>query len=220
MRSWLAGAMLAMSGLLALPAAASPCAVPTDAQDPLFGAVATVPGDPGRLALKGYIVPETAADFLCALESRPEARLLILDSDGGAVEAALDIGYQLRRRGMATYIPPGAACFSACAFIFLAGTRRAAEGTLGLHQLVNDPDGIAFARVVEALEAFGTNRGVLSAMLMASPHELFVFSAHALKHLGINSGDPLAAANAKPAPGFGLPYRASLGWEQPPATGP
>ena len=211
--SVLLGAVLSVS--LAMPVEAASCDVPADPPDDgqarHFGVFATVPGDPSQLALDGEIGPATAEDFQCALRGTPQARLLVLNSTGGAVDAALDIAYEVQRLGISTYVPQGSYCFSACTFIFLAGAQRAAIGPLGVHQLRYDRGGKAHVKVRQALRAFGADSAVFTAMMLAPPDELFVFNAHSLAHLNINNGDPLASVGGMPeggapSPGPPAPY--------------
>ncbi len=213
MKGFLLSVLLVLSVSLAMPVAAASCDVPSgspdDAQARHFGVFATVPGDPRQLVLDGEIGLATAEDFQCALRGTPQARLLVLNSVGGAVDAALDIAYEVRRLGISTYVPQGAYCFSACTFIFLAGEQRAAIGPLGVHQLRYDRGGKAHVNVRQALRAFGADNGVFTAMMLAPPDEMFVFNAHSLAHLNINSGDPLASVGAEggaPASGPPAPY--------------
>lgn len=64
-------------------------------------------------------------------------------SPGGNVTAALEIGRLLRKSGLATRVPSGAICASACAYAFIGGVFRAVDpkGRVGVHNSsVSDDD--------------------------------------------------------------------------------
>jgi ATP-dependent protease ClpP protease subunit len=91
------------------------------------------------VALQGTITKDTASRFDDVIRrgaslgcSNP---LLLLESPGGLVFDALDLGIEIRHAGFRTVTR--SACASACALIFLGGTERILVGSLakiGLHQ--------------------------------------------------------------------------------------
>jgi hypothetical protein len=54
-----------------------------------------------------------------------ESAVVLLESEGGSVPAALQIGEAIRLKGFGTWVINGSDCNSACALIWLAGTPRA-----------------------------------------------------------------------------------------------
>jgi hypothetical protein len=50
--------------------------------------------------------------------------LVLLASDGGSLQAGIQIGTAIRLRGLATLVPDGSRCASACAIAWLGGTPR------------------------------------------------------------------------------------------------
>ena len=60
-----------------------------------------------------------------------------LTGPGGKVAPALAIGQEIRARGIETVVPEGRRCASACALIWLAGTRRllAPGAAIGFHAI-------------------------------------------------------------------------------------
>ena len=58
-----------------------------------------------------------------------------LYSGGGSSRAGMAMGRVIRKRGLATRVPNGAVCFSACSMAFLGGTLRAVDngGFYGVH---------------------------------------------------------------------------------------
>ncbi|HRO61892.1 MAG TPA: hypothetical protein PK177_22490 [Burkholderiaceae bacterium] len=79
-----------------------------------------------------------------ALIARERVDEVLFDSGGGDEPAGLAIGRLIRKQGLATRIPSGARCASACADAFLGGVARRIEpnGRYGIHMPtgVNDPD--------------------------------------------------------------------------------
>ena len=64
--------------------------------------------------------------------SRPFVRL---NSFGGDVEAAMQIGRMIRKsEGATAVLDTSAKCYSSCALIYIAGLRRDNYGTIGLHR--------------------------------------------------------------------------------------
>lgn len=96
---------------------------------------------PGIL-LSGVIRPGDQATFHALAETMPDA-IVVTTGPGGSVGAALAIGTEIRERGWATLVPPGASCASACSLIWLAGARRmlADDGRIGFHAMSISRDG-------------------------------------------------------------------------------
>ncbi|RAI59444.1 COG3904 family protein [Roseicella frigidaeris] len=87
-----------------------------------------------ELAFTGAIRPGAAAILGQALDAAPEARVLHLDSPGGAIAEAVAMAQMVWQRGLTTYVR--GQCASACTIIFQAGrTRLLREGaSLGFHR--------------------------------------------------------------------------------------
>ncbi len=163
------------------------------------------PGDPRVIALSAEITNTTPADFDRAMEARPGARIMVLNSPGGSVDSALVVAQEVRRRGMLTYVPDGMGCYSACAFIFFAGENRIADGELGVHQISQDVADVVMTQmtlgdILDALDEFGVQHQVVSYMLRTPPDNMYVFSALELGELGINRGGPIRVAVAADEP--------------------
>jgi len=156
---------------------------------------------PELIVFNADITDTTSTEFERALEARPDVRVVALNSPGGSVDSALQVAYEIRKRGLTTFVPRDMGCYSACAYIFLAGVDRQAEGELGVHQISAEIADLVFAQttlgdVLDALEAFGVQQQVISHMLRTPPDDMYVFSRAELADLGIESGDPLAMAVA------------------------
>lgn len=84
--------------------------------------------------LSGEIVPGDERKFQ-QIAVADDAAIVLLDSRGGSLVPALEIGKAIRIRGYATYVPGDAICVSSCALIWVAGNRRyvSSTGRIGFH---------------------------------------------------------------------------------------
>ncbi len=193
-----------------------------DAVPELASSFSLPPEQPDAIQLDGDITGATPADFDRAMAARPSARTVILSSDGGRVDSALVVAREIQRRGLQTFIPAGSGCYSACAYIFLAGSNRRAEGELGVHQLSAETDMVTaqsmLGDVLEALQDFGVDRKVVSYMLRTPPDSMHVFSAAELNELGINRGElvrqSVAVASIQVSPTAPLPVAGGAAFVQ------
>lgn len=170
------------------------------------GAFSLPPDQPELIVLNAEITSMTAVEFDGALAARPDARIVALNSPGGAVDSAIAMALKIRRLGLDTYVPAGMGCYSACAFMFFAGADRSARGELGVHQISSEVADLVFAQatlgdVLDALETFGVAQTVISRMLRTPPDDMYVFTPEEIETLGINHGEPIdvAVAVAPPA---------------------
>lgn len=215
----------ALVGLSLVGAAATPAGAQaqTAAELPAFeefGQFLVDPARPDVIILNGPIGESALLDFRRAERAFPDARTLVLNSPGGLVATGLTIADELHEDGFGTVIPSWAGCYSACAFLFLAGVERAAIGELGLHQFYSD-DGTAntaqltVADILDVLTRFGTSSDLISLMLRTPPDEIHVLDAREVARFGVNVGfaagtaDFEFAAVAALSPMRGDPARAA-----------
>jgi len=85
--------------------------------------------------LRGAIAPGDAQRIVAELR-RISPAVVTLDSPGGSVADALDIGRALRSLEARTQITGESVCLSACPYIFVGGQERIIDegGRLGVHQ--------------------------------------------------------------------------------------
>lgn len=146
---------------------------------------------PQDIILNGPIEDDAPSQFLRVLRARPEARRLLLSSDGGRVDPALLLAKEIHARKLDTYIAADAGCYSACAFLFFAGAKRtvAPGGALGVHQVYGSPDPasvqITFSDVFDQLREFDVPDQVISLMLRTPPEAMHVFTSEELASLGV-----------------------------------
>ncbi|MCR6502479.1 hypothetical protein MUO32_25970 [Shinella sp. CPCC 101442] len=148
--------------------------------------------DGSTACIDGEITPAVAADF-AALAGRTGLKSVSLNSPGGRVFPALEIARAIKAAGLNTIVPSGSECHSACAFIFLAGRERIAQGKLGVHQVsgVDDPSltQTAIGRIYEDLVTFNAPSYLVSRMLRTPPGDMYVFTPEELERNSINIRD-------------------------------
>ncbi len=87
--------------------------------------------------LEGAIASGDAERIIKQLDAAdPAPETLILQSPGGSVRDALDLGRHLRRAGIGTAMLRGEICYSACPYLFAGGAVRSIEegASIGVHQ--------------------------------------------------------------------------------------
>lgn len=158
------------------------------------------------ISLNGEIDVGAALNFRRAAEAAPNAKLVVLNSPGGVVQIALLIADDVHERKLATYIPEKAGCYSACAFIFLAGVERQVDGELGVHQISSGSADLVSAQlsisdIIELLNRFNTPVEVLTVMFKTPPNEMHVFTPDEVTRYGLDrkQGAPTTVAS-KDAP--------------------
>ena len=140
------------------------------------------PGDGIRIAAR-----------LAAAEPAPET--LILQSPGGSVSDALDLGRAVREAGIATQILAGEFCYSACPYVLAGGASRdiAEGGQVGVHQHYFGESTIlpaAFAvediqrgqgEVMAYLDEMGIDPLVMTHALSTPPDQIYVLLTEELE---------------------------------------
>lgn len=95
-------------------------------------------GSGGMLSLTGTVDPGAAARFAQEIAARGEyVSTVLLDSPGGSVDDALEIGRLIRAEGLSTEVRNGGLCASSCPIIFASGQSRIAgkDAAIGVHQI-------------------------------------------------------------------------------------
>lgn len=96
--------------------------------------------------------------FLRAVQRMKRIDEVWLSSDGGSLSAGLQIGRHLRRLGLATRVPKGAECASACAYAFLGGVFRSLDqgGRIGVHMSAINLDPKFSREITGMIQRYGT----------------------------------------------------------------
>ncbi|MDH6235048.1 hypothetical protein M2281_005670 [Mesorhizobium soli] len=164
-----------------------------------FGPFKVDDAHPDIISLDGDIDAGSALNFRRAIAAAPNAKLVVLNSPGGLVQIALLIADDVHQKKLATYIPQKAGCYSACAYIFLAGIERQAEGELGVHQISSDSADLVSAQlsisdIIDLLNRFDTPVEVLTAMFKTPPKEMHVFTPDEVARYRINRRQEASAS--------------------------
>jgi ATP-dependent protease ClpP protease subunit len=99
-----------------------------------------VPAEEVRVFLTGEITPADVASaktMMGLLESGRQkiaGNTVWLASNGGDIDAGMELGRRLRDRGLYTLVGRNDQCLSACVFVFMGGERRSVAGRLGIHR--------------------------------------------------------------------------------------
>ena len=92
----------------------------------------------GRLKAVGTIRPGTAEAFAAEIAKRGDyVKTVVLQSPGGSVSDALDMGRLIRAKQFATEVEAGHYCASSCPLVFAGGVERRVgeKAAIGVHQI-------------------------------------------------------------------------------------
>jgi len=170
-----------------------------------FGPFVVDAADPFAVILDGEIDKGAADTFERVIEVYPAVQVVILNSPGGSLVEAIGVASMVYEHGLDTYIPANAACYSACAYVFLAGEMRLAEGELGVHQFRSTGEvdeyttQVAVAVIIELLDLFQVAPEVRFLMLTTPPERMHVFSRQEVAAYGIERTDVAVATRPQPS---------------------
>ena len=150
----------------------------------------------GVLFLNGEIKKGMYTNFRQAIAEN-KIHTIVLNSFGGNVDEGLDIATTVFDKGIKTYVPKENECYSACSFIFFAGSERYTLGKLGVHQVgyaddvakekfevgvVTSISQLTTADILLRLGEFKTPRFVEQRMLRTK--KMYIFNTKELNKLG------------------------------------
>jgi hypothetical protein len=131
------------------------------------------------ILIKGEINPDDDKIFRNIAFSMEKA-IVLLDSPGGALKPALEIGKAIRLKNFGTAVPE-TSCTSSCAIIWLAGTPRflSKKAKIGFHSAyVENKDGkkqpatVGNALVGSYLNSLGLNEKIVTFVTISGPEEV------------------------------------------------
>ncbi|WP_179379361.1 COG3904 family protein [Jannaschia marina] len=145
------------------------------------------------LRLRGAIAPGDGARIVTELRAAAPGTVT-LDSPGGSVSDALEIGRFLRDADVTTRIEDGAVCLSACPYAFAGGTTRevAEGGRLGVHQhsfgestvlpafLATEDIQRGQAEVLAHLDAMGIDLRIMGPAMATPANEIYILTPQEL----------------------------------------
>lgn len=170
-------------------------------------------GAGGTLRAEGSIVPGTAPRLAAELEARGEyVKAVSLNSPGGALDEAMEMGRLVRSHGLTTEVIDGSLCASSCPLFLAGGKKRlaGAKSAIGVHQFyattqlgqtapapgqaMSDAQ-TTTARITRYLEEMNVDPAAWLHALDTPPRALYYFSADEMSRYRLTTGI------AKPAPG-------------------
>jgi hypothetical protein len=174
------------------------------ARDSARGAV--TPPEEVRVLLSGRIT-HADVDSATVMESliksgrqKIAGNTVWLASNGGDIDAAMELGRRLRRLGVFTLIGKDDQCFSACVFAFMGGERRSVAGRLGIHRPYfpftdGTPDRPARFRFLQQtlkayIEEMDFPDSLYEAVMLVPPESLQILTAAELKRFYLEGISP------------------------------
>jgi hypothetical protein len=93
------------------------------------------------ITVEGDLMPGDEKNFINVALSMPNA-IVFLHSDGGDLNAGIEIGKAIRLKGYGTFVPDGMSCASACALAWLGGRVRlmGKNALVGFHAAFSKSD--------------------------------------------------------------------------------
>ena len=167
----------------------------------------------GRLMAVGTITPGTAQAFAAELAKRGGyVKTVVLDSPGGSVRDAMQMGRMIRERKYATLVEAGETCVSSCPLVFAGGVKRhaGAKAKIGVHQVTPVPQpGVTAASAVDAtqrvlaecelhLRAMGVDLAVWTYAKQTPRDQLHYFGADDMATLRLTTSDLRASSADRP----------------------
>lgn len=154
------------------------------------------------LEVKGEFLPGEDISRFVRAQQKNDARIVVFNSPGGNVSAAMQIGRTIRLLGLDAFQIRQMECASACALAFVGGVIRYADpGSIGVHrssfssgaQLGRDE---AVARVQEGtadilayLREMGVDPSLLEFALRYDQTDMRYLSKSEMKSLGVTTFD-------------------------------
>lgn len=164
-------------------------------------------GTTTSIVIFGRISPETEGAFTAAANANRGARV-VLNSGGGSLTPALNIGRFIRENRLQTYVPDASGCFSACSLIWLAGTERhIGQGArIGFHAAYVAQQGgpgqvssSGNAVIGAYLSRLGYNDGAIRLFTAAPPNQIVVVKPNQFEQNGVTVRQTAARLPPPPA---------------------
>lgn len=163
------------------------------------------------LSLKGEITDGDGDRFVKLAEGHKRV-LVALESPGGLVREALQIGAEIRMRDFGTTVFPEKECFSACGLIWVSGARRyiSPSSQIGFHAAYKEENGeyresgVANAEIGSFLTHLGLRIEAIRFFTIAGPNDFLLLNPERARALGIeiyeqNGAQMIAPADAPTA---------------------
>lgn len=136
-------------------------------------------------------------------DARPAPEWLILQSPGGVVGDALELGRYIRQAGINTRMLSGEYCYSACPYILMGGVEREVQDNaqVGVHQhYFGESTFLPASFAVEDIQAgqgevmlyldeMGIDPLIMVPALTTPPDEIYVLLPEELREFGVVEGE-------------------------------
>jgi hypothetical protein len=154
----------------------------------------------GNITRDDRLGAEVMADMIATGRQKLSGNSVWFASNGGDIDAAMDIGRLLRRMGVFAVIDKNDQCMSACVFAFMGGERRSVAGRLGIHRPFfphtrDIPDRqVQFRHLQKVLkdyvEEMDFPSSLYEAVMLVPPESLKILAAAELKSLFLDGISP------------------------------
>tara|TARA_R110002020_G_scaffold239934_8_gene452522 strand:+ start:4900 stop:5604 length:705 start_codon:yes stop_codon:yes gene_type:complete len=155
------------------------------------------------VTLRGAISPGDG-DRIGAELQRIAPATAVIESPGGSVADALEIGRALRRLGIATRLPDEGVCLSACPYMFVGGVDRTVgtDARLGVHQhsfgestmlpafLATQDIQSGQAKVLAHLDDMGIDLRIMGPALATPANEIYILTTTELADWNVVTETP------------------------------
>ena len=188
---------------------------PSDVAYPRSSAAGAARVDEVRVFLSGEITradvdgAEVMLRLLRSGKQKLAGNTLWLASNGGDIDAAMDLGRLLRDSGIFTLVGKADQCLSACVFAFMGGERRSVAGRLGIHRPYfpytdDTPDRQSrFRHLQRTLKAYVEEMdfpsSLYEAVMLAPPETMKFLAAGELKSFSLEGISPSSEDRADAA---------------------
>lgn len=143
------------------------------------------------LTIEGEISEGDFDKFISLVRQYPNARSLVLNSNGGLVGEGMTIAEIVKFRGMSTFVLNDQACFSICAPIFFSGAKKfiQKDAMLGVHSAKDAKTGIRAdktnALITWYFGSLGYDMGLAEMWIDAEPDNMNFITAAINKKLNL-----------------------------------
>ena len=157
------------------------------------------PGDGDRLTRAIQRVESRSRDRPCS----DKFFMMKLISNGGSVEAAMELGRVIRKYGMLVIVPLDSNCFSSCVLVLAAGADRASYGRVGIHrpyfgdlsnqaslEEIRKRQNAVRIKIRSYLAEMDVSPTLMDQMLSVPPEKVRILSKQELSDLRLTGKDP------------------------------
>jgi len=129
--------------------------------------------------------------------------VFFLDSHGGDIYAAMEIGRLLRKERAVAVVTRAASCMSACIFVLLGAVRRVVDGPIGIHRPYSDSTGEIdfetaqhrYRQLVRSVQLYlqemNASERLLEAMIRIPPERVRILAGSEVGDFGLAGIDPV-----------------------------